>query len=299
MTQFYEKLIPVIVIFFLGFSLKKLGIFQKEDGDRFLKLAFHVTLPAITFLAISNVHLKLEFIYLPFIAMINVFIVYFVALLAAKRFHFTKAARGTYLIAAMIMNTGFTLPFLIAAFDKQGLALYTIFDFGNVLLIFTFIYYVAIRHGKDSSAKIDLKKFLHLPPLWGLVLGFIFNIANLPIPTIANNFLDILGSPTIPLIMISLGIYFSPKLIHLDKISSVLFIRIGIGFLLGLAFVNILDLQGIIRAVVIVCSAAPVGYNTLVFASLEELDKEFAASLVSFSILLGIFYIPVLIFFFS
>jgi predicted Na+-dependent transporter len=38
-----------------------------------------------------------------------------------------------------------------------------------------------------------------------------------------------------------------------------------------------------------------VGYNTLTFSSLAKLDVEFASSLVSVSVLLGLIYTPILI----
>jgi len=51
------------------------------------------------------------------------------------------------------------------------------------------------------------------------------------------------------------------------------------------------------RMIVLLGSSAPIGFNTITFASMEELDKEFAASLVSASIVTGIIYVPLFIFF--
>ncbi|MCK4312520.1 MAG: AEC family transporter [Candidatus Cloacimonetes bacterium] len=296
MKEFLEKIIPIILIFFLGYFLKRIRLFKKETGDLLLKLVFYVTLPALIFLSISNVELIFEFIYLPFIAVAVIFIVYFIALFIGKRFKLPPATLGTFLIGSMIMNTGFVLPFIIAAFGREGLALYTFFDLGNALLVLTFVYYIAVKYGGSKSSKVQFRKFLLLPPIWGLFLGIIFNLGKIELPQIAGNFLQHLGTPTIPLIMLSLGIYFSPKMKNIGKIITVLFIRMGFGLLLGFFFVSILNLQGLLRTIVIICSAAPVGYNTLVFSSMENLDKEFAASLVSISLLIGIFYIPILIF---
>jgi len=46
---------------------------------------------------------------------------------------------------------------------------------------------------------------------------------------------------------------------------------------------------------VVVCSALPIGFNTLIFANLENMDREFAATEVSISILIALFLIPYLI----
>ena len=73
-------------------------------------------------------------------------------------------------------------------------------------------------------------------------------------------------------------------------------IRILGGLAFGILLSNLFGLEDMLRKVVIICSSAPVGYNTLVLSSLENLDKEFAASLVSISLILGIIYVPVLMF---
>jgi len=195
------------------------------------------------------------------------------------------------------MNTGFTLPFVLAAYGNQGLAIYTIFDFGNTLMIFTFAYYFAIKFGKNEKSKIPIKKFLLLPPIWGLILGIIFNLLKFELQPTVLNFLEIVGKPTIFLVILSLGIYFSPKVTNLEKMLTVFSLRIGLGLCLGFIAVNIFNIEGIMRTLIVIFCGAPVGYNTLIFASLEELDKEFAASLVSISLLLGIVYVPLLIYF--
>ena len=186
------------------------------------------------------------------------------------------------------MNTGFTLPFVLAAYGNQGLAIYTIFDFGNTLMIYIFAYYFAIKFGSRTKSKIHIKKFLLLPPIWGLFFGIIYNLLNFKLHTTAVNFLEIVGKPTIFLVILSLGIYFNPKITNIGKMLTVFLIRIGIGMTLGILAVNLFNIEGIMRTLVVIFCGAPVGYNTLIFATLEELDKEFAASLVSISLLLGI-----------
>ena len=195
------------------------------------------------------------------------------------------------------MNTGFSLPFIFSAFGEKGVATVAIFDFGNALLVLTFGYYIAMKYGKAENTKINYQKLFFLPPIWGLIFGLLFNLIKIPVPTIANNFLNQIGMLTIPLIMLSIGIYFSPRIRNLSRLLLVLFLRTGIGLILGFVLATVFNLQGTVRTIVTICCGAPVGYNTLVFASLEEMDKEFAASLVSISLLLGIIYVPLLIYF--
>ena len=71
------------------------------------------------------------------------------------------------------------------------------------------------------------------------------------------------------------------------------------GFLAGLLIIQLFDLQGIEKVITIVGTSTPVGFNTLTFSSLENLDKEFAAGLLSYSILIGIFSVQLIIYAFS
>ena len=68
---------------------------------------------------------------------------------------------------------------------------------------------------------------------------------------------------------------------------------------IGLFIAKSLGFQGTTFAVVALCSAAPVGFNALTFSSLAKLNTEFAASVLSISILIGVIYIPVLMYIFQ
>ena len=49
--------------------------------------------------------------------------------------------------------------------------------------------------------------------------------------------------------------------------------------------------------IVLIGASAPIGFNSIIFASMEKLDKEYAASMVSFGILAGMVVIPLIIYF--
>jgi len=297
MNEILLKLIPIILIFLLGYLLKRIKILKKEDGDLFLKLNFYVSLPASVLLSLMNIRLSLDFLLLPVSAVLIIFTTYFLSLFLGRRLRLDKKSFGVFLVGSMIMNTGFLIPFAIAAYGNEGLARLLLFDFGNGLLVFTFIYYLACKYGDNNRNSVQMiKKILISPPMWALILGIVFNLLNIRFPLAMNNFLTIIGNLTIPLILLSLGLYFSLKMIKPLSILSAIFVRMGLGLILGLVFVKLFNLEGLNSAIVLLGAAAPVGYNTLTFSSMENLDKEFSTNLVSFSILIGIIFIPILIF---
>lgn len=296
MNDIFLKIVPVILIFILGYALKRLNILKKGDGDLFLKLVFYITLPALITLSIIKIELQPDFIYLPVAAVLIIFVISSIAFLVGKWLKLPKSTFGTFIIGSTIMNTGFALPFFIAAYGGEGLARISLFDFGNGLLTFTFVYYLACKYGiNGASQKTMAKKLFVLPPIWALLIAITLNLTSVSIPSLGNTFLQLIGGLTIPLIMLALGVYFSPKLIKAIPVFFATFIRMVGGLAVGFIMVQLFDLDGLNRLIVLVGAAAPVGYNTLTFSSLENLDKEFAANLVSFSILIGIIFLPILI----
>jgi hypothetical protein len=138
------------------------------------------------------------------------------------------------------------------------------------------------------------KKFLLIPPIWAIVIGLLINLTHTQLPNALQALFGTLGAMTSPLIMLALGIYFCPRLLHIKPAIGVTIIRMGIGLVIGLIITKIFSLDALSEKIVIIAAAAPVGYNTLTFSSIEKLDKEYAASIISFSMLIGIVLTPIL-----
>ena len=300
MNPFVEKIIPLILSFFVGLAAKHLKMLSKEDAPVLLRLVLNICLPALTIIAINNVRVSADMLLIPVMAILVVLMMYFISGLTQRSLKMPKTMYGSFLVGTMIMNTAYALPFFSAAFGDEGLARASLFDIGNTFMIFTFTYYNAIKYGDNPHTdRIQWIKFLRLPPLWAMLIAFVVKISGQAVPEIGINFLSLIGLPTTPLVMIALGLYFEPKLKNMGKAFIAIFIRMGIGLGVGYLLALIFGLEGLTRTTVIVCSALPIGFNTLIFANLENMDREFAATMVSFSIIIALLYLPLLIFLFS
>lgn len=300
MDAFFLKVIPLILAFFLGVFIKRVKLMQKEDAGIILKLVLAATLPALSLLSILKVQLEPDLLYLPFTAAGVVFSVYGIAWWVGKRLKLPQTTFGSFIVGCMIMNTAFSLPFFMAKFGMEGMARAALFDAGNSFLIFTFIYSNAVKYGDNcKTCKFDWMKFVKLPPLWGMLIGFIIRAFNWQVPELGINFLNLVGQPTIPLVMIALGLVFEPKLRDLNAVMTAVFIRMVIGLFLGWLLTYLLGIHGMTRTIIIASSSTPIGFNTLIFANLENMDREFAANAVSISILIALGYLPLIIWLFS
>ncbi len=289
--------IILVLSFALGIALKSLKLLSKDDAPVLLRFVLSVCLPPVMILAIYRATLSLDMLLVPLSAMLVVVILYFVSSFVGGKMNMERGTFGSFLIGTMIMNTAFALPYF-KAIGSEELARASLFDIGNSILIFTFSYYNAIKYGGNPSSGIQWKKFLSLPPLWAIVIAFGIKGLNLELHPTLIEFLEVLGQPVGLVMMVALGLAFSPKMQHLGKASIAVFIRMGLGFAVGLGLSYLFGLQGIARVVVITGSALPVGFNTLILADREGLDSGFAATMVSISTLIALFSTPLLIKFF-
>jgi len=287
--------IPILFLFCLGIILRRIGFLEKQHADLFLKLAVFVALPALIIPSFAALPLSLNLFILPIAAitiMLTLFCVTLIFLKAVK-IEMSKETTGTFLIGTMIMNLSFVLAFFLATQPAENVAYFLLFNVGHDILLFTFVYYLACFHGVATfDGHYAIKKVLLLPPLWAMVVGLLLNITNTEISLFLQNTATMLGSILVPLVLLALGIHFTIKIKVPFLVFSGIIIRMGIGLILGLIFVHVFALEGMYRFVIVLCSFAPIGFNTLVFSSIEKLDTELAAQLVATSLFIGMLAYP-------
>ena len=295
MQQSYLQLLPVFAMFLLGVLLRRIKFVEAKDGAFLLKLMFFITLPAMIFLKLVEVELDIKTIFFPLSAILTSFICMVVTLPVLRLVRFGRQEQGTVLISSMILNVGYMYPFMLAIYGDQGFAYTVLFDFGNSLMASTVIYALAFRYGEEPHTHLALlAKPLKLPLIWSILAAVTLNLLAMPVPDVIKHTLQPIGNMTIPLILIALGILTTARLHHLKHVLLVLFIRMGLGLVIGVLLASAFQLHGLAFIVVALCASAPVGFNAATYAVLAKLDVDLASSIVSASIIAGLFYIPLL-----
>ena len=297
MLEIYIKLLPVFAYFILGVLLKTLKLARDDHGVLLLKVMFFFTLPILVLVKLTETQLSLSKAYLPLLNIGINFICLGVMMLLTSRLEIARTTLGVMLLGSMIMNNFFMFPFIIIVLGDEAFVDAMIFDIGNAVTTMTLAYAIAFRYGPENLKLSNIVlNVVKLPALWALVVAISLNLGEIRLPVPVLKILEPVGLLSMPFILVALGIYFSLKIRNLRLLLMTIGVRMLLGLLIGFSFVVLFDLQGVTAAVVILCGSAPIGFNSLTFSSLAKLDMNFASSVVSLSILIGLFSIPILLY---
>ncbi len=146
------------------------------------------------------------------------------------------------------------------------------------------------------SGRFSLRELARTPLAWSAVLSVVVVAAGVRIPPWLSNTTELLGAFSIPLMLITLGVALSELRIRSLARSGLLAGgRLGLGLAAGLGVAQLLDLQGVMRGVLIIQCAMPSAVFNVLFAEQYERSPEQVASLVVVSTLVSFVTLPLLL----
>jgi len=200
-----------------------------------------------------------------------------------------RSLKGFYL-PTMFMNSGnMAFPLSLLAFGEEGLTVAVVYYVAISVLVYTLGIYIAA--GKGGWSEIG-----KLPLLYAAAVGVGINITGVAVPQPLIATIDLLGSATIPLMLVSLGyrLYF----IRLQSFWLSLWgagIRIVGGGIVAALFVAAFGIGGIQGKVIILSSAMPSAVITFIISYRYKADADFVASMIALSTLVSLITTPLLL----
>ena len=234
---FTTKLMPIILYFLIGYSLKKFGVLKKEEAGVLIRLVFYLMSPAVIITSMSSMKFSETLIYYPISAICIHIFMYFLTLIIANKLKISDKEKVIFRGSTLIMNMTFVLPFFIVFFGEENVYLLSLFDAGNLLMVTT----VTVERCVGSLLN-KIKTVLKSPLIISMIIGALLNITGIRLPKGVEITIQNIASITGTVIMIALGAYFTPKfsklklsvIVILVKMLGVLFI----GTILGKVFTN-------------------------------------------------------------
>ncbi len=290
------KILPMILLFFAGYILKRLGILEKKDAKVLTNLLIYLIVPIVIINAVSKANITKDLLLLPVSAVIIVICLILSGFLIARFLNLRTKTKGVFIISFATFEGGtIGYSFMLAAFGEAGLSRIVIFDFGQIIIAFTLVYFIACRFG-NSNAKVSesIKKTIRSPLIWSIVIGLILNMIGFD-NAFVNNFFDVTSGALLFAVMVMLGLEFQPVLSHFKLPAITILLKTVVGLSLGYIVSIIFGFTGVERAAVLVMSSLAPSILVIAFSEQNGLDTEYAANLLSIAIPFSIILVAALI----
>lgn len=293
--------VPLLLLISLGyFAGHRFSIDTKTIAD----IVIFIITPVVVFGAIARLPLKPEYFLLPLglfalAASVTVGMSHFSA-------RFLKDNQSNLIgMGASTANTGyFGLPIILALFDPENAGLYLLMTFALTINESSFAYYIGAR-GKHTIRE-SVNKVLKLPALYALTLGLAVNIAGIELPGIFNIYWDKFAGAWTILGMMLLGVALSRHKLTtnwtlLGWFTAIKFI-LWPGIMLGLIamdrhFFHLYEPK--IHTMLLVIGCLPLAANLVAFATQLDVKPGEASIIVLITTIIGVFYIPLMLYLFS
>lgn len=290
---FTTKLMPIILYFLIGYSLKRFGVLKKEEAGVLIRLVFYLMSPTVIITSMSSMKFSETLIYYPISAICIHIFMYFLTLIIANKLKISDKEKVIFRGSTLIMNMTFVLPFFIVFFGEENVYLLSLFDAGNLLMVTTVVYSIFITNSGSLLNKI--KTVLKSPLIISMIIGALLNITGIRLPRGVEITIQNIASITGTVIMIALGAYFTPKFSKLKLSVIVILVKmLGVLFI-GTILGKVLPIDEMGKMLILLGAMSPVGNNVLSYALITDGDVEMATNVISLSNIVSFIAISVLL----
>jgi hypothetical protein len=204
---------------------------------------------------------------------------------------------GALLLAASFPNATYMgLPLLGSLFGDAGKAIAIQYDlFACTPLLLSVGILLAARFGDSEEEVHPVKTLLKVPPLWAAIAGAALNIAGVPQPDWAAEWLDRIGAAVVPVMLVALGMSLRLETLtgrNLLTVSPAIAIQLLWMPLAALAFALAVGTEGLPLTATVLEAAMPVMVLGLVICDRFGLDTSLYATTASASTLLALLTLP-------
>lgn len=198
----------------------------------------------------------------------------------------------TYLPSMAFPNTGnLGIPLALYAFGSEGLA------YAIVFLCFTSVMNFTIGQA-IAAGTMSWRAIVKMPIIYAVALGLAVTESGIALPQFLGNTISLLGSITVPLMLLMLGVSLgSLRVAAFPRALMLSLLRIGMGTGLGFAVTALFGLHGAARAAIIMQSSMPAAVFNYLFALRWHNNPEEVAGIVVVSTLVTIATAPTLLYF--
>jgi predicted permease len=202
--------------------------------------------------------------------------------------------------AVVFSNCGFVgLPMMKALFGNDGVFYGSFYVIAFYIFTWTFGITMFCGRREEKRTVETLKRVLLNPAIIAVYVGIVIFLLRIPVPYAVKEAVNHIGNMTLPLSMLIIGSLISTakfKTLFNDfKVYYISFIRLIAVPLLAYFLLSFTGLPEMPVSIVVTALAMPVAANMTIFSSLFDRDAVFASKAVTFSTMLSIITVPLIV----
>ncbi|MDP9459016.1 MAG: hypothetical protein M3Q22_01780 [Actinomycetota bacterium] len=249
---------PVLTVLGIGVLLRASGTAKDTDGQFLLRIVFTVCQPALVFLSVSRVVVTPGLVVFGVVVPAMAAVGHVVGRLLGRGPSFTGTQVPVLLLACMMVNSGFVLPWAQALSGNDGVARVALADAVSAVITFSWAYYTAARGNPEpEGVALPVRRLLTSPPLYGVAAGLVVNLTGSVAPGSVAAVLTPLAATTV-LIALGTGVLLTlPRGGLLPKAAAVVGTRLATSLVVSAVLVSALGLSGGDRGLLFLLALAP------------------------------------------
>lgn len=308
MIQSFLVLLPVFIVIFLGFGLRRSGVIGQDHWRGIDQICYYVLFPAIIFKEIASADFSTVPVWSMAFAMMAAITTMFALLLAFQRpirtglrlngpqfsSLFQGATRWHTFIALAIIPVYFGQP----ALALGGLSAAAMTPLLNIVNVW--VMSASVSEQKPDARMMVVTIFKN-PFVWSSLGGIVWQLLQLPLPALGIQVLDMVGRGALGLALLAVGAglrideAFSAK----GPVFVATFLKLLIMPIFMVLWLHIFGVTGQAAAVAILCAAVPTGSGAYVLAKQLGGDAPMIANILTLQVICAAVTIPVVLAFFQ
>ena len=296
-TTVFQQIVILFIMIAVGYICSKRGFLSPQTIKELSKFIIYVVTPCIV---VESFHRPFDSAMLGRIGIASAAAVgaHVLNIILSRIFirDEVQNRQVVYQFATIFSNCGFMgLPLQQAILGSDGVFYGAIFI--AIFNVFTWTYGFFLMGGVGQRLK--LRELVLNPGILGVTVGFIVFVTSFQIPKILLVPIKSFAALNTPLPMVVVGYYLaqitSLRVLKDKNLVKTTIVKLLAAPLLALLLFYLAGIRGLLLTSLVISASAPSAANTVMFSVLFNRDTKLAVTLVSVSVLISLFTMPLVI----
>jgi predicted permease len=304
MTHFIIALVPVLVLIFIGYALKRINFITDDVWAGIEKLTYYIMFPALLIQNIGRQDIHGTPWQEMFLVIFIVLIITAVSLFTMYKLQSNMSAKTFTSVFQGGIRFNSYIAFAISAsvYGKEGLGLAAI-SAGFMIVLVNFLcvgVFVFLGDNAASNGKAFVKQIFLNPLIIGCIVGWCLSLSGIGLPGISVDILEIIGRAALPIGLMAVGAALKPRLIqgHTKAIISASTMQFLLKPALVIVLCSVLQLPTLITGVLLIAFISPTASSAYILARQLGGDVEAMASIITLQTIFAFAVMPLWAFWF-